>query len=105
MPDNKNNNTPAAIERVRGAAHRFRHWLAALLLVLLAWSLAGFVVAPWLLRKQAIATVREQYDSELCIDSVEINPFVLSLTVRGLALFDPTASRSQWCAGSSRTCS
>ncbi len=92
MPDNNNknnNSTPSAIARMRGAAHRYRHWLAALLLVLLAWSLAGFVVAPWLLKKQAIATVREQYDSELRIDSVEINPFVLSLTVRGLALFDP----------------
>jgi hypothetical protein len=60
-----------------------------LCLILLVWSVFGFVFAPWLLGKSLIETVRETYGAELRLGAVEINPFVLSLTVDDIALDDP----------------
>jgi hypothetical protein len=39
--------------------------------------------------KQAVKIVKSQFDSELRLEKVAINPFVLSLTVDGLELDDP----------------
>jgi hypothetical protein len=64
-------------------------WLVATPVLLLAlYAFAGFKLAPQLLRGQAQAFVRENYDRELTIGEVRIQPFKLQLEVRDLALPD-----------------
>ncbi|HEX5787467.1 MAG TPA: DUF748 domain-containing protein [Woeseiaceae bacterium] len=86
MNGNKNDNHPGSAAAV---LHRWRHAIAGVVFVVLAWSLAGYVVAPWLLHKQAVEFVRTEYGANLGLDAVRINPWVLSLTIDGLTLDDP----------------
>ena len=67
--------------------HRNKLWAAGAALLL--YTLLGFFLAPWLVKKIAIDTVREQYGAGLSIDQVAINPYVLSLRIDGLAMDDP----------------
>jgi len=67
--------------------HRRLLIVAAVLLV--GYTLAGFFLAPWLVERQAVKAVAEQFDSELRLERVAINPYVLSLTIDGLELDDP----------------
>lgn len=53
------------------------------------YSLFGFFLAPWLLRNNAIESVRESLDAELRLGKVAVNPFVLSLRIDDLQLDDP----------------
>ena len=70
--------------------HRKKLWAAGA--TLLAYTLLGFFLAPWLVKKVAIDTVREQYGAELSIDKLAINPYVLSLRIDGLAMSDPAGA-------------
>ncbi|RPI16548.1 MAG: DUF748 domain-containing protein [Lysobacterales bacterium] len=64
-------------------------WLVAVPLLLVGgYALAGFKLAPKLVRDQAVAFVRENYGRELAIGSVSIHPFKLQLEVRDVALPD-----------------
>ncbi|MDH4071635.1 MAG: DUF748 domain-containing protein [Gammaproteobacteria bacterium] len=67
--------------------HGKRIKIAAVALAL--YALAGFVLAPLLLEKAATDGVRESLGTELRLDSVAINPFVLSLELNGIELDDP----------------
>ena len=67
--------------------HRKKLWATGA--ILLAYTLLGFFLAPWLVKKIAIDTVREQYGAGLSIDKLAINPYVLSLRIDGLAMQDP----------------
>ena len=60
--------------------------LVAVLLGLYAW--AGFVLAPRIIRSQAIGFVRENYHRELRIGAVRVQPFWLQLEVRDFAFPD-----------------
>ena len=71
-------------------ARRHKRRLSALAVVLLLYSLIGFLLAPWLLKRTAVNMVQSQLGSELRIEKVAINPFVLSLRVDQLALDDPS---------------
>jgi len=61
-------------------------WIAVLLAV---YAVLGFFLAPWIVKKNAIEYVQEQYGAELRIEHVAVNPFVLSLRVDGLQMDDP----------------
>jgi len=60
--------------------------------VLAVYALVGFVLAPWLVKKQAIDVVADTFGSELTVEKVAINPFVLSLRVDGIVLKDPSGA-------------
>jgi len=62
-------------------------WIA---LVIAMYAVLGFFLAPWLVKKNAIESVQELYGSELRIERVVVNPFVLSLRIDGLEMDDPT---------------
>lgn len=62
-------------------------WIGAVLAV---YAVLGFFLAPWIVKKNAIEYVQEQYGAELRIEHVAVNPFVLSLRVDGLQMDDPT---------------
>jgi uncharacterized protein involved in outer membrane biogenesis len=52
------------------------------------YALLGFQWAPKLVRDQAVAFVRENYDRELAVGEVRVQPFKLQLEVRDVALPD-----------------
>ncbi len=70
--------------------HRRKLAIAAGLVVV--YALCGFFLAPWLLRMNAIDIVQQRYGAELRLERVAINPFVLSLTIEGVALDAPDGS-------------
>ena len=68
---------------------RHKRLLVALTIVLVVYSLLGFALAPWLVKRTAVNSVQDQLGAELRIEKVAINPFVLSLRIDQLALDDP----------------
>ncbi|KKO48361.1 membrane protein [Arsukibacterium sp. MJ3] len=68
-----------------GSPRRIRFWLLALVI---AYTLLGFLVLPWLVRYLAVNTVQEDFGRELRIASVQANPFTLTLRIDGVALDD-----------------
>ncbi len=66
--------------------------LLAVATLLVAYTLTGFLLAPWLVKKNAISAVHDLYGAELRIDRVAINPFVLSLRIDGLQMDAPNGS-------------
>ncbi|WP_193352693.1 DUF748 domain-containing protein, partial [Desulfuromonas sp. TF] len=75
--------------RVTGFLASRRRLLIGGAIAVALYALLGFFLAPWLLEKQAVKIVKSQFDSELRLKKVAINPFVLSLTIEGLELDDP----------------
>jgi hypothetical protein len=72
-----------------GFVKRRRRWLYSIGGVLILYTLFGFFLAPWLVEKAAVDAVSNNLDSELRLEKVAINPYVLSLRVDGLELDDP----------------
>jgi len=66
-----------------------RRWLKRLAVVMLVYTVVGFFVLPaiikWQLRKQLPALTHRAAR----VDTVRVNPYALSLTIRGLALTEP----------------
>lgn len=71
---------------------RAQKWALAAGLLLASYAVAGFLVAPLILRSQAEGLLREQLGREVRIEAVRINPFALSASVHGFALPDPDGS-------------
>lgn len=64
---------------------RIRFWL---LLLLILYALLGFFAAPWVVKNMAVNTVEEDFDRDLQIESVRVNPFTLTLRANGVVLND-----------------
>jgi len=62
--------------------------LGALAALVAAYAVFGYHYAPLLLRKHAIAWVREAYGRELTLGEVRVDPFRLKLQIRELLLPD-----------------
>ena len=66
-----------------------RHrWPLVAAAALLAYALAGFVLAPWLLGRQVVEVARERLGREASVGAIEVNPFAFSLRVHDLRLKD-----------------
>jgi uncharacterized protein involved in outer membrane biogenesis len=72
----------------RERAH-LQGWRLWALVVVLAYTLLGFLVLPWLARHQAPQLAQEQLGVELAIEKLRFNPYLFRLTVEGLSLDDP----------------
>jgi len=57
-----------------------------------AYAALGFFLAPWLVQKNAVSSIREIYGAELRLEKVAVNPFVLSLRLNGIELDDPAGA-------------
>jgi hypothetical protein len=75
--------------RVIRFANRHRRKLWAAGAVIVAYTLLGFFLVPWLVQKIVVDTVHDRYDAELTIGKISFNPYVLSLRLDGLSFRDP----------------
>jgi hypothetical protein len=64
---------------------RIRFWLLSLVI---AYTLLGFFGLPWIVPYVAINTAQEEFGRELHIESVQANPYMLTLRIDGVALDD-----------------
>jgi hypothetical protein len=71
-------------------AHQKKLLVVAGLIAL--YAIAGFLIAPWLIKKNAEEGVTSALGAELKIAKVAVNPFVLSLRVDGIELDDPSGA-------------
>ena len=55
---------------------------------LLTYAVIGFLVLPFIVRWVAVRQLRQQFDREVTIRNVRINPFALSLAIHGLLVKD-----------------
>lgn len=71
---------------------QYRRPIRVVVAISIVYTLAGFFLAPVLVKKNAIEIVADTMGAELRLERVAINPFVLSLRVDGLAMEDPEGS-------------
>lgn len=64
---------------------RIRFWLLVLVLL---YTLFGFFALPGIIQYLAVDTAKEDFDRELRIESVQTNPYTLTLQINGLELDD-----------------
>lgn len=65
-----------------------KRWTLALVLTLLGYTLAGFLLAPWLINRYLPRYVDQQLGHQLSLGQVQINPFLCTLEVRDFRLAD-----------------
>ena len=76
------------MERLPGPLRRRKKLLLWCSGSLLAYTIFGFVILPWIVKWVAVSQLSKQLDRETSIRQVRINPFVLSGTIRGLLIKD-----------------
>lgn len=64
---------------------RFTFWA---LLLLLLYTVAGFVILPWWLGRQLPVQLEQQLGWTATVDDISINPFAMTVEIRGLAARD-----------------
>src|SRR5258708_7956657 len=65
-----------------------RRWLRWAAGALLCYAVIGFLVLPLIAKWVAVRQLRAQLDREVTVQKLRINPFVLSVTIRGLLIKD-----------------
>ena len=68
---------------------RYKKPLTIAASVIVVYALLGFFLAPWLVKSNATNAVRENLGTDLKLQKVSVNPFVLSLQIDGLELDEP----------------
>ena len=64
---------------------RVRFWLLVLIIL---YTLLGFFALPWVIQYVAVNTAKEDFGRELRIESVQTNPYTLTLRMNGVTLND-----------------
>src|SRR5918998_1534026 len=54
--------------------------------VIVLYALVGFVIAPYFLKSNLISRLSDQLDRPVKIDEVRLNPFALSLFIKGFEI-------------------
>mgnify|MGYP001814792668 FL=1 len=78
--------------RLAKLLRKYRRALTIAAAALVVYGLTGFFLAPWLVKKNAVEIVADTIGTELRIEKVAINPFVLSFQVDGIELDDPAGA-------------
>src|ERR1044071_5989904 len=61
------------------------YWLCGLFLF---YTIVGFFILPPIIRSVAVKQLTKQFDREVSIQKVKLNPLTFSVTVRGLLIKD-----------------
>ena len=80
------------IKTIASVSRKYQRSIALAGTILVLYALVGFVLAPWLVKKNAIEAVADTLGAELTLENVAINPFTLSLQIDGIALQDPSGA-------------
>ena len=59
---------------------------------IIIYTLAGFFLAPYLVKRQLTAYVSETLGRQMSVEQLRLNPYALTLDVSGLALKEPDGS-------------
>lgn len=62
---------------------RRRFWVVA---ALVTYSLLGFLIVPWIARSEIASALGKTFDRPVTLEGLRINPFALSVDLRGFAL-------------------
>ena len=57
------------------------------------YAICGFLIAPMIIKSKIPAIVADQLGRKATVKQIRMNPFVLSLTVRGFELEEPNGER------------
>ncbi len=68
---------------------RLKRLLRGVLIFLVLFSVAGFFILPPIVKSVALKQLSEKLKREVTIQAVKINPFMLSLTLKGFAIREP----------------
>jgi hypothetical protein len=68
-------------------------WVKRLGLALLCYTVIGFLVLPAIIKWQLVKRLPSMTHRAVRVDAVRVNPYALSLTVRGLALTEPDGQK------------
>ena len=74
-----------------------RVWAITVGLLFVAYTLAGFLLAPTLVRSAILGGARQGLTRQPTIERVRVNPLVLSLSLKGIALRDSTGDTLAAC--------
>src|SRR6187455_3136134 len=67
---------------------RQRKWIRWLVIAVLVYTLMGFFVLPPIIRSVATKQIAKELGREVSIQKVKLNPYVLSVIIRGLLIKD-----------------
>jgi hypothetical protein len=67
---------------------RLFSWRSAVVAAVVLYTVVGFFIVPRVVESFATDLLREQLGREVTIEEIRVNPYTLSLTVRGFALPD-----------------
>lgn len=70
---------------------RFRRYLQILGIFLVVFSIIGFLVLPPIVKSVLLKQLSEKLHREVSIQSLRINPFMVSVTLRGFEIREPKA--------------
>ncbi len=75
--------TQEAPSKIRSLLRGWRLWL---LLSVLAYTLIGFFLLPWIIERQIVAFGETRLQRPLAVERVQVNPYTLTLSIEGLSL-------------------
>jgi uncharacterized protein involved in outer membrane biogenesis len=67
---------------------RLRHWVLLPFLLLALYSVAGFWLAPWLIRSEAVDWVHDKLHKQLSLGEIRVNPFRFTIDITDAAVND-----------------
>lgn len=62
-------------------------------ILILLYAVFGFLIAPSILKSNLISGIAEQLGRNATVNELKVNPFVLSVTVRGFEMSEPDGER------------
>ena len=75
----------------KGPSSRGRKWLGWGAGLMLFYTVFGFLILPPIIRAVAVKQLAKQLHREVAIETVRLNPYALSVTIRGLKVKDRDA--------------
>ncbi len=83
--------TTSAPERTWREKVHLQGWRLWVLLAVVAYTLIGFFLVPWLVKNQAPKIAADTAGVDLSIERVRFNPYTFTAAVEGLAASDPAS--------------
>src|SRR5690349_548120 len=67
---------------------RRRKWLRRSVYAIIVYTVVGFLILPPIVRVIAVKQLSKELNREVTIEKIRLNPFALSVAVRGLLIKD-----------------